>query len=177
MAGCPKTSVPQAITSKLKLDLIFDLGAGQAPPLDDPAEVTALQLRAVIDRLISAGQHRTGGAPIAVATDSGCDVPRLSWQLRDLPVIIIGRLRADRVLYDRPGAHPGAGRPPKHGRAFRMADPDTRGETDTATSTDTARYGRLEARAWKHLHSRLTHRAAWISHEGNLPIIEGTSSD
>ena len=55
-----------------------------------------------------------------------------------------------------------------------MADPDTWGRPDTATSTETARYGRLEAHAWEHLHSRLTHRAAWIGHSGDLPIIEGT---
>jgi hypothetical protein len=141
---------------------------------DDPAETTAIQLRAVVDRLISAGQHRNGDPPIAVVTDSGYDVPRLAWQLRDLPVIIIGRLRSDRVLYGRPGPSSGRGRPPKHGRAFRMADPDTWGGPDTATSTETTRYGRLEARSWEDLHSRLTHRAAWIGHEGDLPIIDGT---
>ncbi|WP_304608885.1 NF041680 family putative transposase [Glycomyces amatae] len=141
---------------------------------DDPAETTAIQLRTVVTRLISAGQHRNGDPPIAVVTDSGYDVPRLAWQLRDLPVVIIGRLRSDRVLYGRPGPWSGRGRPPKHGRAFRMTDPDTWGVPATATSTETARYGRLEAKAWEHLHSRLTHRAAWISHEGDLPVIEGT---
>ncbi len=141
---------------------------------DDPAETTALQLRAVIDRLVRTGQHRSGDAPIAIVTDSGYDVPRLAHQLRDLPVIVIGRLRSDRVLYGLPGTYTGTGRPPKHGRAFRMTDPDTWGEADTATSTPTARYGQLDARAWEHLHSRLTHRAAWIGHEGDLPVIDGT---
>lgn len=65
---------------------------------DDPAQTTALQLRTVVTRLISAGQHQRGDAPIAVVTDSGYDVPRLAWQLRDLPVVIIGRLRSNRVL-------------------------------------------------------------------------------
>ncbi|SDE57239.1 NF041680 family putative transposase [Glycomyces harbinensis] len=141
---------------------------------DDPAEVTALQLRAVVDRLIATGQHQPGDAPIAVVTDSGYDVPRLAHQLRDLPVIVIGRLRSDRVLYGLPGAYTGTGRPPKHGRLFRMTDPETWCDTDTATSTPTARFGRLEAKAWAHLHARLTHRAAWIGHEGDLPIIDGT---
>lgn len=150
------------------------LDATRIGPDDDPAAVTALQLRAVIDRLTSAGQHRSGDAPIAVVTDGGYDVPRLAWQLRDLPVIIVGRLKSDRVLYGRPGPWSGRGRPPKHGRACRMADPDTWGGPDTASSTETARYGRLEAMAWENLHSRLTHRAAWIGHEGDLPIIEAT---
>lgn len=79
---------------------------------DDPAETTAIQLRALVDRLIRAVQHRPGDAPIAVVTDSGYDVPRLTHQLRDLPVIIIGRLRSDRVLYGRPGPWSGgAARP------------------------------------------------------------------
>ncbi|GIE89601.1 hypothetical protein SAMN06264365_11882 [Actinoplanes regularis] len=29
-------------------------------------------------------------------------------------------------------------------------------------------------RAWDRLHPRLTHRAAWLDHEGPLPVIEGT---
>ncbi|THV42748.1 NF041680 family putative transposase [Glycomyces buryatensis] len=150
------------------------LDAVRIGPDDDPAETTALQLRAVVDRLIRAGQHRSGDPAITIVTDSGYDVPRLAWQLRDLPVIIVGRLRSDRVLYGSPGPWSGRGRPPKHGHAFRMADPDTWGEADTATSTETVRYGRLEALAWEDLHSRLTHRAAWIGHEGALPVIDGT---
>lgn len=30
------------------------------------------------------------------------------------------------------------------------------------------------ARCWDRLHSKLTHRGAWATHEGDLPIIEGT---
>jgi ubiquinol-cytochrome c reductase cytochrome b subunit len=56
-------------------------------------------------------------------TDAGYDVPRLAWQLRDLPMVVVGRLRSDRVLYG-PAEHlpPSAtGRPAKHGAALRMA--------------------------------------------------------
>ena len=28
--------------------------------------------------------------------------------------------------------------------------------------------------AWDRVHPRLTHRAAWLGHDGNLPVIEGT---
>ncbi|MEV3939340.1 NF041680 family putative transposase [Glycomyces sp. NPDC049804] len=141
---------------------------------DDPAETTATQLREVVEGLIAAGQHRSGDPAITIVTDSGYDLPRLAWQLRDLPVIVVGRLRSDRVLYGRPGAYPGQGRPPKHGRLFRMADPDTWGEAETTSGADTDRYGRLDARAWGNMHSRLTHRAAWIGHDGALPVIDGT---
>ena len=30
------------------------------------------------------------------------------------------------------------------------------------------------AAAWDHVHSRLTHRAAWLDHDGPLPVIDGT---
>jgi hypothetical protein len=30
------------------------------------------------------------------------------------------------------------------------------------------------AAAWDRVHSRLTHRAAWLDHDGPLPVIEGT---
>ncbi len=30
------------------------------------------------------------------------------------------------------------------------------------------------AQAWDRLHPRLTHRAAWLDHDGPLPVIEGT---
>jgi hypothetical protein len=35
-------------------------------------------------------------------------------------------------------------------------------------------YGKATAQAWDRLHPRLTQRAAWIDHDGPLPIIEGT---
>jgi hypothetical protein len=42
------------------------------------------------------------------------------------------------------------------------------------TTTATTRYGTAVARAWDRLHPRLTHRSAWIGHDGPLPVIEGT---
>ena len=30
------------------------------------------------------------------------------------------------------------------------------------------------AAAWDRVHARLTHRAAWLDHDGPLPVIEGT---
>ena len=38
----------------------------------------------------------------------------------------------------------------------------------------TSRYGTAIAAAWDQVHSRLTHRAAWLDHDGPLPVIEGT---
>lgn len=42
------------------------------------------------------------------------------------------------------------------------------------TVTGTRLYGKATARAWDRLHPRLTRRAAWLDHDGPLPIIEGT---
>lgn len=112
---------------------------------------------------------------------------RTSWcQLLDavrlgLPVEVLGRMRSDRVMR-RPTptlkayalAYPQGGRPPKHGKEFRFAKPDTWGEPDAATTQVTDRYGTAHAMAWDRIHPRLTTRSAWIDHTGELPIIEGT---
>ena len=42
------------------------------------------------------------------------------------------------------------------------------------TTTATTRYGTAAAQAWDRLHPRLTHRSAWLDHDGPLPVIEGT---
>ena len=39
---------------------------------------------------------------------------------------------------------------------------------------ETTRYGTAAAHAWDRLHPRLTHRSAWLDHDGPLPVIEGT---
>ena len=42
------------------------------------------------------------------------------------------------------------------------------------TVTETTRYGTARAMAWDRLHQRLTSRAGWEDHDGELPVIEGT---
>lgn len=69
---------------------------------------------------------------------------------------------------------PQGGRPPRHGKEFRCAKPQTWGEPDAATVQVTNRYGTARAMAWDRLHPRLTTRSAWIEHSGELPVIEGT---
>lgn len=150
-------------------------------PADDATAVTANQLRGVIERLITAGQWRTGDPDVLIVTDAGYDITRLAYVLRDLPVELLGRIRSDRVMR-RPApsreeflrAHPRGGRPPKHGGEFALADPATWPEPAVSTITDTTHYGKAETRAWDRIHPRLTHRAAWLDHEGALPLIEGT---
>ncbi|WP_440107935.1 transposase, partial [Streptosporangium sp. H16] len=151
----------------------------------DVAAVTAAQVRAqvraLLTGLIEAGQWRPGDPDVLLVFDAGYDLPRLAFLLADLPVEVLGRLRSDRVLH-RPApsreafnlASPAGGRPPRHGGVFRFVDPATWHSPDQAASTRTTRYGTAIATAWDRLHHRLTRRAAWIDHDGELPVIEGT---
>ncbi|MBB5774408.1 hypothetical protein [Nonomuraea jabiensis] len=66
------------------------------------------------------------------------------------------------------------GRPPKHGGPFALSDPTTWPTPHLTTTTQTTRYGIATATCWDRLHPRPTHRAAWLDHQGDLPILEGT---
>jgi DDE superfamily endonuclease len=151
------------------------LDAVRLGPDDDETEVTAAQVRDVIARLIAAGHWRDGDLPILAVFDAGYDVTRLSFLLADLPVELPGRLRSDRVMQlPAPPRPPGTiGRPRKHGGELALADPATWPVPQVTTSTLTSRYGMAVAAAWDRVHPRLTHRAAWLDHDGPLPVIEG----
>ena len=152
------------------------LDAVRLGPGDDETEVTAAQVREVITRLIDAGHWRDGDPAILVVFDAGYDVTRLAWLLADLPAELLGRLRSDRVMQlPAPPRWPGTmGRPRKHGGELALADPASWPAPQVATSTVTSRYGMAVAAAWDRVHPRLTHRAAWLDHDGDLPVIEGT---
>jgi hypothetical protein len=152
------------------------LDAVRLGPGDDEAEITAAQVRDVVTRLIEAGRWREGDPRILVIFDAGYDVPRLAFLLADLPVEVLGRLRSDRVMrLPAPPRRPGAvGRPRRHGRELALADPATWPAPQTVTTTLTSRYGMAAAAAWDRVHPRLTHRCAWLDHDGGLPVIDGT---
>ncbi|MFD3976045.1 NF041680 family putative transposase [Streptomyces cyaneofuscatus] len=153
------------------------LDAVRLEPGADAAAVTTVQVREVVERLMSAGQWKAGDPDILLVLDAGYDVQRLSFLLADLPLELLGRLRSDRVMR-RPTPPrvyaPKGGRPPKHGGEFVFGQPDTWGEPDVRTTTETSRYGTAVATAFDRFHPRLTRRAAWLSHDAELPIIEGT---
>lgn len=154
------------------------LDAVRLGPDDDATAVTAAQLRDVVERLIAAGHWRCGDAPIEIVMDCGYDLTRLAFVLADLPVIVTGRLRSDRVmLRPLPQRPAGAvGRPPRHGGVFGLNRPDSRPGPDHVTTTQTTRYGTAAASAWHRMHPRLTCRGPWLDHptDTDLPIIEGT---
>ena len=151
------------------------LDAVRLGPADDETEVTAAQVRDVVDRLITAGQWQPGDPDIVIVFDAGYDVTRLAHLLSGLPVELAGRLRSDRVLYfPAPPRAGGRGRPVRHGAEFALGDPATWPGPPVTTCTATARYGTAVAAGWDRLHPRLTHRAAWLHHDGELPVIDGT---
>src|SRR3954470_20294209 len=148
-------------------------------PADDATAVTAAQLRTVVERLGAAGHWRGGDPPIMVVLDSGYDVCRLAYLLADLPVQLIGRLRANRVLLGAvappaPDGRRPPGRPRRHGAVMTLADPASWPEPTTRSWTETVRYGTAEAASWDRMHPRLAHRGAWADHPGPVPIVEGT---
>ena len=152
------------------------LDAVRLGPDDDETAVTAAQVREVVARLIAAGHWRAGDPAILVVFDAGYDVTRLSFLLADVPVELLGRLRSDRVMQlPAPPRQPGTmGRPRKHGGGIALAEPATWPAPQVTTSKLTSRYGMAVTAAWDRVHPRLTHRAAWLGHDGDLPVIEGT---
>jgi DDE superfamily endonuclease len=152
------------------------LDAVRLGPADDATEVTAAQVREVVARLVAAGHWHPGDPDILVVFDAGYDLTRLAWLLAGLPVEVMGRLRSDRVMYfPAPAREPGTnGRPVRHGAAFRLDGKEPWPAPAVTTVTETTRYGTATAVAWGRLHQRLTSRAGWENHDGELPVIEGT---
>src|SRR4051794_16652140 len=155
------------------------LDARRLGPAEDATAVTAEQLRAVVERLRAAGHWSPGDPPMLVVLDAGYDVCRLAYLLADLPLQLIGRIRADRVMLTgvappSPGRPRPTGRPRRHGAVMTLADPASWPPPSIAAGSDTLRYGWAAATAWDRMHPRLTHRGAWAAHPGRLPIVEGT---
>ncbi|MFD3707649.1 NF041680 family putative transposase [Nocardia sp. NPDC058658] len=152
------------------------LDVERVPRGTDLTVMTANQIRALVQRLSQAQQHTAGLDPnILIVFDAGYDITRLAWLLADLPVDLLGRIRSDRVYYPLPEGppNPRGGHPARHGTQFKLIHAHTR-TPDTDTESDTSRYGRARAVSWNELHQRLYRRAGWASHEGRLPIVNGT---
>jgi hypothetical protein len=153
------------------------LDAVRLGPGDDETEVTAAQLREVVGRLIAAGHWKDGDPPVIIALDAGYHPSRLAHLLAGLPVVLVARVRADRVFYRPPGRRPSGagGRPPRHGTPVGCADPATWRGAQVTAEARSPRCGRLAVAAWQRVHQQLTRQnSGWHDHEGPLPVIEGT---
>lgn len=146
------------------------------PPDADETAVTADRLRVVIDRLRAAGHWRPGDPSILVVADSGYDATRLAWLLNDLPVVLVVRMRSNRVFHAPAGKRKGPtkGRGPRHGHRLALADQATWPTPTLTTMNQTPSYGAATAIAFDRHHQRIECRGAWAGHEGEAPIIEGT---
>jgi DDE superfamily endonuclease len=153
------------------------LDAVRIGPGDDETEVTAAQLREVVVLLIAAGHWADGDPDILIALDAGYRGARLAYLLADLPVLLVVRVRSDRVFYGPPlpRAPGAAGRPARHGMPVSCADPATWSGAQVSLDAESARYGRLSVTAWHRMHQVLTRQnSGWAGHEGPLPAVEGT---
>ena len=145
------------------------LDAVRLGPDDDETEVTAAQVREVVARLIAAGHWREGDPPILVVFDAGYDVTRLACAAG-------GPARgAAGPAAQRPGDAAARAAAPARARAagpastageLALSHPEAWPDPQITTSTATSRYGTAAAAAWDRVHPRLTHRAAWLDHDG-----------
>jgi hypothetical protein len=154
------------------------LDAVRLGPDDDGCSVTAVQLREVVCRLIAAGHWQDGDPEIIIAMDAGYNATRLAHLLRDLPAVLVARVRSDRV-YCRaapPKARGVSGRHARHGAPVRCADPATH-HGASAQHEGLARHGPVQATAWTRVHQEVHRHTAGFEdwpEDRELPLIEGT---
>jgi hypothetical protein len=141
------------------------------PPQEDTGQATADQVRNLVNRLRPAA-----GDPVPLFVfDAGYDPIALTVDLAEVRAQIAVRIRDDRVFYaDPPPREPGTkGRPPRHGLAFRLADPTTWPAPDATHVAEDPRYGRIQITAWHGLHPKLARRGRWAD-TTRTPIVTGT---
>jgi len=64
-------------------------------------------------------------------------------------------LRCDRVLYGKPGAYSGHGRPRVHGDRFAFKEPETRGQPDAEMRLEDERWGKVRLQLSSRWHSKV----------------------
>ena len=155
------------------------LDAVRLGPDDDECLVTAAQLRDVVTGLIAAGRWPEGGPEIIVAADAGYNATRLAVLLADLPVIVVARVRSDRVFWapapPRVPGHPG--HPARHGPPVRCADPATQASPPVTGEGRDARHGPVAVAAWPRVHQKVHRNTGGFEDwpPGRpLPAVEGT---
>ena len=74
--------------------------------------------------------------------------------VKDLPCVIVARLRCDRVLYEKPGPYQGHGRPRVHGKRFAFKEPQTWGRPAEKLCFIDSRYGVVRLHCWHELHAK-----------------------
>lgn len=155
------------------------LDAVRLGPGDDDAAVTAAQLRDVVGRLRAAGHWRDGDPEVVIAVDAGYNPTRLAFALRDLPVIVVARVRSGRVYY-RPAPPKDPRRPgvqPRLGEPVCCADPATQHSPQAEHDGELARLGTARVAAWNRVTQKVHRRCGgfgdWPAGEP-MPLVPGT---
>jgi hypothetical protein len=148
------------------------LDALRIPPRADATQATIDQVRRLVGQLPD-----DGDVPLFVF-DAGYDPIAIGHGLAGTRAQVLVRIRNDRVFYADPPPRPNrpagtGGRPPRHGRRFKLSDDKTAPKPDAELSTHDARYGTVRVRAWHGLHPRLSGRGRWGT-EPTPPIVRGT---
>ncbi|MFD7447341.1 NF041680 family putative transposase, partial [Streptomyces sp. NPDC059909] len=152
------------------------------PPTACPVATTADQVRGVVHHLAEQGRLHVKERPAPLFIfDQGYGASALTHALADLPVQLLVRIGADRVFYDgRPGPRkPGPGRNGVHGHRFELsASVQLRRPDQLLVVPDTRRYGRVEVRAWHHMHQKVQRNGYFADQYPQnftrLPVVDGT---
>jgi len=146
------------------------LDVARIPPGTDATQATIDQLTRLVGVLPD-----VDAVPMFVF-DAGYDPIGISHGLSRVRAQVLVRIRSDRVFYadPRPGRGPrGSGRPPRHGRRFKLSGPEAAPRPNAELRTHDPRYGAVRVRAWHGLHPRLGGRGRWAEQE-ELPIVRGS---
>lgn len=160
-----------------RLELPFTPDSWTAPvdalriaPATDATDATIGQVRRLVEAL---GGEQEGEAPLFVF-DAGYDSIALGAGLKDVRAQVLVRIKSDRVFYGEPGPRrgPTKGRPPRHGRRFKLSDPKSAPRPDAQIQLHDPRYGTVRVRAWHDRHPKLHGRGRWAGPE--IPIVRGS---
>jgi hypothetical protein len=139
-------------------------------PRENANAMAVAQLAGLVSR-----SPADGAIPLFVF-DAGDDSAQLTQGLREVPVAVLVRLRADRCLYaDPPPAAPPpkGGRPRKHGAKFACKAPATWPAPTAEHVADDEQYGTVRVRAWAGLHPKQQNHPGRGTRK-TRPIVRGT---
>ncbi len=115
-------------------------------PTDTPLAKAAAQLQTVVDCLPA--------QPLLALFDAEYGCAPFVRQTAAIPCVKVVRLRPNLVLATAPPRYRGKGRPPVHGRKFKLRDGRTWGKPTATYETTDPQLGHVQIRLWANLHLR-----------------------